>query len=189
MRFEDIPKFIANGNYQINVFLTSLESQLEEYTVTYGLELNPEFQRGYVWTEEQQIAYVEFLLHGGKTANVIYFNSPAYNDNYTESSQQGDLDQTILCVDGLQRLTALLRFMRDEIKVFGHYYSEFEDKKKYSMRYSVSFNINGLLNKKDVLEWYVQFNSGGTVHTDEEINRVKAMIREINEGVKSDTNV
>ena len=32
-----------------------------------GLQFNPDFQRGHVWTEGQQIAFMEFLLKGGKT--------------------------------------------------------------------------------------------------------------------------
>ena len=40
-----------------------------------GLQLNPEFQRGHVWTEEQQIAWVEYYLRGGKSGNTIYLNN------------------------------------------------------------------------------------------------------------------
>ena len=175
MKFQDIKPFIEDGNYEIDVFLTSLESTLDNYKNEIGLDLNPDFQRGHVWNEEQQIAYVEFFLRGGKSARVIYFNSPAYASN----NEKGDLDDTLLCVDGLQRLTSLLRFIQNEIKAFGFYYNEFEDRQKYSLRHSIRFNINSLKNKRDVLEWYIQFNSGGTVHTKEEIYRVKAMLEDL----------
>lgn len=171
MKFKDIKPFVSDGSYEVDVFVDSIEETLEHYCKDYGLELNPDFQRGHVWTEKQQVAYVEFFLRGGRTARVIYFNSPAFG-----GSERGDLDDTIICVDGLQRLTAIRKFINNEIKVFGHYHNEYED--KLGMRYTLKFNINTLLNRKDILEWYLQFNSGGTVHSEDELNRVKKLLDE-----------
>lgn len=170
MKFSDIKQFITSGSYEVNIPLTSIERTLSSWNEDYGVELNPDFQRGHVWTEEQQIAYVEFLLRGGATAKVIYFNSPAFG------SYKKLKDETIVCVDGLQRLTACLRFVRDEIKVFGYRFSEFEGSPRVMS--DLKFNVNSLETRAEVLEWYIQFNSGGTVHTDEEINRVKKLLKE-----------
>lgn len=41
----------------------------------------------------------------------------------------------------------------------------------------VLLNINDLQTKADVLQWYIDFNSGGVVHTDEEIERVKKLLK------------
>lgn len=40
-------------------------------------------------------------------------------------------------------------------------------------------SVNDLKTEKEVLQWYVDMNSGGTPHTNEEIERVKKMIQEI----------
>lgn len=40
--------------------------------------------------------------------------------------------------------------------------------------------INGLTIKKDELRWYIELNEGGTPHTEEEINRVKGMLNNLN---------
>lgn len=170
MNFSDIEPFTQAGGYEINVPLKRLEKALEDWKADYGLDLNPDFQRGHVWTEEQQIAFVEFLLRGGVTGRVIYFNSPAWGG----TSERGDLDETILCVDGLQRLTACLRFMRDEIKVFGHKFSEFEGSPR--MIHDLRLNVNDLKTRAEVLKWYIEFNSGGTVHSKEEIARVQQLL-------------
>ena len=47
------------------------------------------------------------------------------------------------------------------------------------MRNSIKVNINDLKSKKEVLQWYVDMNAGGTPHTNEEINRIKKMIEEL----------
>lgn len=170
MKFSDIEPFIRSGEYEINIPLSSIERTLSAWQEDYGIELNPDFQRGHIWTEDQQIAYVEFLLRGGMTARVIYFNSPAFG-NYTDV-----LNETIVCVDGLQRLTACLRFLRDEIRVFGYKYSEFEGSPRVMQ--GLLFNVNSLKTRAEVLEWYIQFNTGGTVHTKEEIDRVRELLKE-----------
>jgi hypothetical protein len=38
--------------------------------------------------------------------------------------------------------------------------------------------MNNLKTKKQVMQWYVEFNSGGTVHDKGEIERVQKMIKE-----------
>ena len=143
------------------------DTQVEE-----GLQMNPDFQRGHVWTEEQQTAYIEYILRGGESGKAFYFNYPSrkisVNNGYNE----------FVCVDGLQRSTAIQRFINNEIKVFGQYYKDFGSK-LIRMEYSMSVYINDLQSEKEVLEWYVQMNAGGTPHTKEEIERVKKMMEQL----------
>lgn len=171
-KFKDIPQLINVGSYQINMPLEYIIDKIKKWEEDeyYGLQLIPDFQRGHVWTEEQQIAYIEYLLKGGKSARIIYFNMPSWMDK-----SRTDYDDFV-CVDGLQRLTAVIKFMNNELKVFGSYYNEFEDNLR---NIDLLFNINNLQTKKEVLQWYIEFNSGGTPHSNEEIERVKNMLKEI----------
>lgn len=175
MKFSDIKPFTKAGDYEVNIGLKYLESTLNDYAKDYGLELNPDFQRGAVWTEEQQIAYVEFFLKGGKTARVIHFNCPSFSGSVKEN------DSPMVCVDGLQRLTALRKFLNNEIKVFGAYLNVFEDKDIMLRKIGqLRFNVNNLQTRKEVLQWYLDFNTGGTIHSQEEINRVKKLLEKEN---------
>ena len=115
---------------------------IDKWTEQDDLQLNPDFQRGHVWTEEQQIKFLEFVLHGGKTGRILYFNNPYWHicrpkTGYTD----------FVCVDGLQRITAIQRFMRDEIRVFGLLYSEFEGDTDL-IRHSMKVNVNDLKTKR-----------------------------------------
>lgn len=170
MKFSDIVPLIRSGEYEVDITLKTLELTLKQMDEDCGLELNPDFQRGHVWTEKQQVAYVEFLLRGGVTSKVIYFNSPSYG----KREENCDLPDTILCVDGLQRLTACLRFVRNEIQVFGHYCADIEGSLRVVQ--GLKFNINCLSTRAEVLQWYLEFNTGGTVHTKEEIARVRELL-------------
>ncbi len=173
MKFKDIPQFIETGSWECHYDLDRLVKTIEDWSngidTDVKLEINPDFQRGYVWEEYQQIAFIESILKGGaKNARVIYLNNPnwiKYHDR---------LYRDFVCVDGLQRYTAIKRFINNEIKVFGCYYNEFEDRLR--MKHDMKININDLPTRKDVLQWYIEHNSGGTVHTEEEINRVKTLL-------------
>ena len=38
---------------------------------------------------------------------------------------------------------------------------------------------NNLKTKREILQWYVDMNAGGTPHTNEEIERIKKMIENL----------
>ena len=173
MRFKDIEQFTRMGTYQINVSLPYLKSAIEDYKETYNLQMNPDFQRGNVWTREQKIAYVEFFLKGGKTARTIYFNCPAFG----RLDPKTDIPDMVL-VDGLQRLTAMLDFLDNKLPIFGdNYFKDFEDSPRM-VGNDFLFNVNDLQYRRDVLKWYIDMNSGGTVHSTEEIQRVQSLLDE-----------
>lgn len=169
MKWNEIPKFIEFDLINPTCigfisYVNFVENEIKEY----GLEMNPDFQRGHVWTEEQQSKYVEFILKGGKSGRDFYFNWNQDTDEY-------------VCVDGLQRTTTLQNFVHNKLKVFGQYFNEFEFPKYVAEHnpipeYRINIYQNNLKSKKEVLQWYVDMNAGGTPHTTEEIERVKKMI-------------
>lgn len=174
-KFSDIPQFTSNGSYQVNYPLVSLVRYIEEEVEEMGLQLNPEFQRGHVWTEEQQIAWIEYHLRGGKSGNTIYLNNPFWK---SISTPKPGTYMDYVCVDGLQRITAAQKFIHNEIKVFGSYFDEYEDKMRIANN-TLILNVNDLKSEREVLQWYIDMNAGGTPHTTEEIERVKKLINKL----------
>lgn len=133
----------------------------------FKFDLNPAFQRGHVWTTDQQSRFVEWLLIGGDTWPII-FNHPAW---YT------DFEADMVCVDGLQRLTAICDFLTGKITAFGAFQAEFT--REQMLRASVLTFAVMDLSEKECLEMYIRINSGGTVHTPAEIDKVKCMLQSL----------
>jgi uncharacterized protein with ParB-like and HNH nuclease domain len=167
MKFTDIPQYTRSGNWECNFDIRGFVGQIEKWEAEDGLQLNPDFQRGHVWTEEQQISFVEFILKGGTTARVVYLNHQGW---------MGDFEGEFVCVDGLQRITAVKRFIHNEIKAYSYFYKEFEGSPR--MMNDLRININNLKTRKEVLQWYLEFNSGGTIHTKEELDKVKKLLEQ-----------
>ena len=166
MKFNDIPRF-PNIHYSVHVSWSSLDDQIERYIVEHKLIMNPDFQRGHVWTEKQQIEYVEFMLKIPFSGQHIYLNHPGW---------MGSFKGEFVLVDGLQRLTTALKFIHNELKAYGHFYKEFEGRLPSDVNFI--FNIGKLQTRKDVLKWYLDFNAGGTPHSSEEIKRVQELWEE-----------
>lgn len=188
MKFSDLKSFISCRQNGANTDLADIKRKLEDwnegplsssnddldwvgfYTNDNGdgytpVIMNPDFQRGHVWTEEQQIRYVEYLLSGGESGRDIYFNNPSHMSQF---------NQPYVLVDGLQRLTAVMKFIDNELPVFdGLRYDDFDSRLTHV---DLFIHINDLRSKEEVLTWYVQMNDGGTPHTKEEIERVKCLI-------------
>jgi uncharacterized protein with ParB-like and HNH nuclease domain len=172
MKYADIPKLTSGGNYRVNCSWDDLIDSLDRYQndTMAKLDMNPEFQRGHVWTEEQQIQYLEFKIRGGSGSNEIKFNCVGWMNGFAGP---------FVLVDGKQRIEAVTRFAKNEIRAFGYFLDEFEDKKLLMRRSDFIFCINNLDTQEDVLRWYLELNSGGTPHTKEELDKVKKMMWEL----------
>lgn len=166
MKYSDIPQFTRTAAYKVNVGWGYLETMLYHYGKEDNLDLNPDFQRAHVWTKAKQQAYVEFCLRGGKSSREIFFNSKGWMVGF---------EGPMVLVDGKQRLEAVRRFLRDDLKVFGHKRSEFEGPLDM-VRHDFIFYINDLETRAEVLQWYLDLNTGGVVHTNEEIEKVKRLL-------------
>lgn len=143
-----------------------LPKWLADRGINPGVDLNPIFQRGRVWTQEQKIRYLEFRLSGGQTGREIHFNNPSERDRW---------DKPILLMDGKQRIDAVLEFLADGVPVFGHVLSEYED---HPDSFLAGFHLyqHNFLDPNDILRWYISMNRGGVVHSDDEIDRVRGLI-------------
>lgn len=169
MQWKDIPQYTREGHYCVDVPLDSVEAHIKRFadSCEKGLELEPDFQRAHVWSADQQEAFVAHILKGGAGSSEIRFNCPGWLGNF---------EGPIVLVDGLQRLTAVRRFMAGELRVFGHLVHEFEG--RLPLRYGLKFRMNDLATRREVLEWYLQINTGGTPHTDDEIAKVYGLYAE-----------
>jgi hypothetical protein len=168
-RFRDIPPYTRWGNYACDVglgyFLQWMKNETESDP---GLNVDPDFQRGHVWSVQQQIAYIEHLLREGKSGRDILCNCPGYQGD-------GKIAGPYVLVDGKQRVTAALRFLNNEIPAFGYLYNQYTDRLGLN-GVGFKWHINNLQTRAEVLQWYLDLNAGGVVHTDEEIKRVRLLL-------------
>jgi uncharacterized protein DUF262 len=163
--FHQIPQ-LTRANYQIDVPWDFVEQQLEHLNDRSGLlVLEPDFQRAHVWSTQQQQRYVEWILRGGTSGKDLMFNC---------SSWMRDFNTEVVLVDGLQRLTAVRKFLKDEIAAFNTLFSQFSG--RLPIHASFRFHVNDLKSRKQVLRWYLDINSAGTAHAPAELEKVRELL-------------
>lgn len=180
-RLAKIIKPLASAKYQVDIPWRYLEESLERYSKEYGgLDVNPDFQRGHVWLPEQQQHFIENVLRGIVSSSqlVIQWNCPSWDDYY----YKGPMFIGFQCIDGLQRLTAVRRFLKGEVKPFGLSVDDLIGSRfaPTFSNYTFKFAVHNLANRKDLLSHYLDLNAGGTQHTDNEIDRVRELLEKAN---------
>ena len=111
---------------------------------------------------DQKIAFIEYQLKGGFSGKHIFWNSP----NWDSVAKKND---PLQLVDGKQRINAVLDFLDNKIKIFGGYsINDFEDKLKFTEPDFI-FHVNNLKTQLDVVNWYLGLNTGGSIHTKEDL--------------------
>jgi len=151
-----------------------LESSIAEMGEDFGgLELVPDFQRGHVWTPEQQSHFIENCLRGviASDGYLLQFNCPNF-----DIERSGDLPAGLQCLDGLQRYTSVVRFVRGEITAFGYSASDLARSMFCPRRLRMKVAIHTFQWRADLLEHYLAINAGGTPHSASEIDRVRQLL-------------
>lgn len=142
----------------------------------YGVNMNPDYQRGLVWTYEQKSAYVGYILNGGTTLPII-INAIDWGTQYSEM------------VDGKQRVTALCDWLDGiiEASLYDGSTVSYAELKQDTLSYRMlGLGVNIVvgfvrMSRREVLEYYLRLNSGGTAHSKDEIDRVRTMLKNENE--------
>lgn len=169
LRWEDIERPLDFTGYACDVPWTDLRRWIDNHRPHNPVEMDPDFQRGHVWSAEQRTAFVEFCLRGGTSGNTVYWNCPGY-------MSPEDRELPLQLVDGLQRVSAVLGFMQGRVRVLGGYsIGEIEGAMRWS-RYRFRMCVNQLPTRSQVLKWYLALNDGGVVHTSDELDRVRMLL-------------
>jgi len=133
--------------------------------------LDPPFQRGAVWTQDQKVAWIETMLRGLGLPAIFVNQFPEEHPTYAFRE---------VVIDGQQRLRATLEFMQDGFRVHGELWSEQD--KFFQRQFCHSRSMcNVVLCKfatlKECAELYLKLLTSGTAHTPAEIKKAKDYIK------------
>ena len=174
MNISDIPKLTYCPSNGCHVDLDALPDVLERWGKSYGIDLNPEFQRDHAWSEEIQVKFLEYLFKGG-IIPPLRFNGPSFGGDRHE--KWSNLPETVVLVDGKQRYTAIKKFMDGELAIFdGNFLKDFDDPKLLLRKANVTYVVNKLQTKRELYKWYLEMNEGQVAHTSAELEKVRKLI-------------
>lgn len=152
-----------------------------EYVERYEIDLDPDYQRDYVWTPEQQRAFVGALIQNPHAMTPIILND--LTNGMTGASE---------IVDGKQRISAVRAWCDGKISAecpSGDvvHISELSDTDKRLLGVPTCMRWKWVrLNRSETLKYYLSLNGGGTIHTKEELDKVRRLLEGEKHGRQDD---
>lgn len=173
---------MPNAAYTSDWIISGLEKTLErmaedQQSLGGSFELEPDFQRGHVWNDAQRAAFIESFLRQTAPARIL-FNCPGWSRSAQASGEVRDIpENTFQCIDGLQRLTAVRKFLAGEVTVFGGLgVADLKGSPFDLGRYRLQMAVYEFKSRAELLQFYLHLNEGGTPHGPEELARVRELL-------------
>lgn len=154
------------------------ESRLEGAFVTTGLsgvmrkllgELtdSPDYQRGYVWSAEDQQRYLDSVFEGRDLGRFIFVKHP-----YPQAEE---------LLDGKQRLNCLNLFFQSRISWRGLFWHELNKLERYQIEnrsVQVATLSGSAFSRSDRLRVFLEVNAAGVPQSEEHLDHVRALLAE-----------
>lgn len=137
----------------------------------HDFDLNPDYQRGPVWSEHQQRRFLGHCLTGGESPPIY-----VYRDRVRYDAPQE-------VVDGQQRLRAIYAFIGGHVPAEVYHkgawvdlwWKDFDEVDQRSRHLDAKI-VFGDWSREERLRFYLRLNSGGVTHPAEELDRVRVML-------------
>ena len=128
---------------QVKIVTSNIGAVMEEFNKT--IIPNPEWQRGDVWSNNMRIALVETILHKMPIPTLTFWEQPNGNN---------------IVVDGRQRLTAINKFMSNQLKLKFKNLSDDEQTTFKSTQIFIML-FPSKTDPEDISCYFQKINSGG----------------------------
>jgi len=131
-----------------------------------GMDYEPEYQRGHVWTMKQRVALIDSIFNNidiGKFA-IINRGYDCIDEPYREM------------LDGKQRLTTLVMFYEDRFEYCGKVYSRMhgQDQGHFEHYQALTAETEGAeMTREQKLRYFLKLNTAGAPQDQEHIDKIK----------------
>lgn len=138
------------------------------------LDLNPSYQRPYVWTQKEQDEFMTTLITGFPCGVIAIAVDSKFNESHW-----------VEVIDGKQRLTTIMKFWNNEIGIPMPNGSRlfWDEMGRHEQRAFENLSLPALgldeCSKKDRLEYFLKLNFAGMPQSQEHMNRVLEMYKAI----------
>lgn len=142
------------------------------------LVLDPPFQRGAIWSTEQQQHWIESCLDS--------YPLPAIFLNTFPSDSKSVYRNQEVVIDGQQRIRATQCFLEGKLRVRGELFTDQDIGFQRSFRFGVTCPVvyTGYDTDVECAELYLKLLTAGTAHTREDLDKAKDFIRASKRGAK-----
>lgn len=167
------PLSVGNTNFSKNqrVMLYFNQSTIEHLLFDYhnfGIEMDPDYQRGYVWSDDDKEALLDSIFNNIDIGKFVLVRLEG------EDYERNKMSYEIL--DGKQRLNTIVEFYENRLSYKGVYYNDLSLEDRYYFKnHHISLAEIDTCDKKTILTHFLMLNQTGRSMDKEHLDKVKAM--------------
>ena len=148
---------------------STIDSLLAKY-YDFGVDMCPDYQRDYVWTDEDKNYLLESVFLGLDIGKFVFVHNSDKKWHETGFSYE--------ILDGKQRLSTLLAFYENRLPYKGYYYNDLSAADRRAFRnLHVTFAELTTDDRNTILKCFVKLNRGGRIMDKEHLHKVEEMIK------------
>jgi len=150
-------------------------SQREVYSIIskyyhFGIEMNPEYQRDLVWSEQDKVNLIASVFNGIDIGKFLFV--------HLEWSDRED-HKGYEVIDGKQRISALVEFFENRFPYKGKYYKDLHPHdKNWFTGYSISYAEVKGITQKQKYEYFLKVNTCGRIVSQDHLDKVQKLLDE-----------
>lgn len=170
------PAVIERNENLVSYSNTTIESIIHR-VVHFGVDFNPEYQRGDVWNEDQKVKLIDSIFKNINIGSVVFAEKSWFSNNVISEMYE--------VVDGKQRITAILEYIQNKFQYKGKYFYEISNISRNEFLESQILvgeiklrksNGKDEYDRSNVIKQFIRLNECGTTMDKEVIEKAKGMI-------------
>jgi hypothetical protein len=151
-----------------------LSSLINTYLRSHGIDLEPEYQRGNVWTLAQKVNLIDSIFN-----NIDIGKFAVIKRQWGSWESEGSKPYLYEMLDGKQRLTAIVEYYTGQFLYKGKSYDDLSPFDKHHFKYySISEAETEPLTKAQKYRYFLKLNTTGTPVDPEHMEKVAMMLDE-----------
>lgn len=164
-------RFEEDDDIFFNYSQRDMYSLISAMSNKHGIDLDPEYQRGNVWTQEQKVDLIDSIFKNIDIGKFTIIKRPWGDDPTTPLTPK-----LYEMLDGKQRLTAIWEFYCGRFQYKGKYFYELHPRdRSHFKNYSISYAETQPLTNEQKYRYFLKLNTTGTPISQEHLDRVYKM--------------
>jgi len=166
---KSVPSFHQNEEVFLNYTNTGM-THFWSLLYFFGVDMNPDYQRELVWELEDKVKLIDSIFSNVDIGKFVFRQMP----------ERISIDAPYYqVIDGKQRLSTIKDFYEDRFKYKGLTFSELHpiDQAHFNC-YPISVANVERATDQQIYKLFVRLNTGGKAVSEEQINKVKGLIKE-----------
>jgi hypothetical protein len=165
--WKNTPQFTVREDMRLQFHQSSISS-FDTTVYHFGIDLEPDYQRGLVWTMEDKVKLIDSIFKGVDIGKFVFIRRDYSSDKHLYE-----------ILDGKQRLTTIMEFREDRFRYNGFLYSELHPfDQSHIDGYSISVADVSNPTKEQIYRYFLRLNTGGKPMDEAHLDKVKKLLHD-----------